>query len=109
MVLLVGIHMGQVFLMGCYKYPREFNWLTGAVLRGQLLQAAHRVGGDDRGSGANVERFEVAANQRGRWRMILDEHDLDGTAAKRLDADGSGTGKDVDKARTVHCAGQDIE
>jgi len=22
MVLLVGIHMGQVFLMGCYKYPR---------------------------------------------------------------------------------------
>jgi len=32
MVLLVGIHMGQVFLMGCYKYPREFNWLTGAVL-----------------------------------------------------------------------------
>lgn len=32
MVLLVGIHMGQVFLMGAYKYPREFNWLTGAVL-----------------------------------------------------------------------------
>ena len=27
MMLLVGIHMIQVFLMGCYKYPREFNWV----------------------------------------------------------------------------------
>ncbi len=32
MVLLIGIHMGQVFLMGCYKYPREFNWVSGAIL-----------------------------------------------------------------------------
>lgn len=32
MVLLVGIHMTQVFIMGCYKYPREFNWVTGVVL-----------------------------------------------------------------------------
>ncbi len=32
MVLLVGIHAIQVFLMGCYKYPREFNWITGVVL-----------------------------------------------------------------------------
>jgi quinol-cytochrome oxidoreductase complex cytochrome b subunit len=32
MVLLVVIHMGQVFLMGAYKYPREFNWITGVGL-----------------------------------------------------------------------------
>jgi ubiquinol-cytochrome c reductase cytochrome b subunit len=32
MVLLVGIHVSRTYLMGAYKYPRELNWLTGAVL-----------------------------------------------------------------------------
>jgi ubiquinol-cytochrome c reductase cytochrome b subunit len=32
MIALIGIHMIQVFLMGCYKYPREFNWVTGVCL-----------------------------------------------------------------------------
>lgn len=32
MIALIGIHMSQVFLMGCYKYPREFNWVSGVCL-----------------------------------------------------------------------------
>jgi ubiquinol-cytochrome c reductase cytochrome b subunit len=32
MVLLVGIHVSRTYLMGAYKFPRELNWLTGAVL-----------------------------------------------------------------------------
>lgn len=40
MVLLVGIHMGQVYLFGAYKYPREINWLTGIVLLALTLGLA---------------------------------------------------------------------
>ena len=32
MVVLVLIHMSQVFLFGAYKYPRELNWLSGSLL-----------------------------------------------------------------------------
>jgi ubiquinol-cytochrome c reductase cytochrome b subunit len=32
MVLLVGLHTIRVYLTGSFKFPREMNWLTGAVL-----------------------------------------------------------------------------
>jgi len=32
MVVMVVVHMTQVFLQAAYKYPRELNWLTGVLL-----------------------------------------------------------------------------
>src|SRR3712207_5058131 len=32
MVILVFLHAGRVFIFGAYKYPRELNWMIGAVL-----------------------------------------------------------------------------
>jgi ubiquinol-cytochrome c reductase cytochrome b subunit len=32
MVIMMALHMTQVFLWGAYKYPRELTWITGVVL-----------------------------------------------------------------------------
>src|SRR5271170_4502987 len=37
MVVLVLVHMTQVFLHGAYKYPRELTWIVGVVLLGCTL------------------------------------------------------------------------
>ncbi len=32
MMIAIGLHASRVFVTGSYKFPREMNWLTGAVL-----------------------------------------------------------------------------
>jgi menaquinol-cytochrome c reductase cytochrome b subunit len=32
MVILIFLHMARTFFFGAYKYPRELNWVIGAVL-----------------------------------------------------------------------------
>ncbi len=40
MVLIMFLHMTQVFLWGAFKYPRELTWLSGCVLMFLVLGMA---------------------------------------------------------------------
>jgi ubiquinol-cytochrome c reductase cytochrome b subunit len=72
MVLLIGIHVARTYLMAAYKFPRELNWLTGAVLL-LLTMALAFTGQLLRWDQTAVWSVIVGAAQAGRVPVIGDQ------------------------------------
>lgn len=75
---------------------------TGSVFSGKLLQSAESVNRKNSGAIFNFERFEIFSNQIGGGPVILYKDNFLCAAAERFDADGTGSGKNVNEAAVFH-------
>ena len=69
MVVMMVIHMIQVYITAAYKYPREMNWITGVILLGLTVSMAF-TGQLLRWDDVGVWSTYVAAEQMGRIPLI---------------------------------------
>lgn len=69
MVVMMVIHMIQVYITAAYKYPREMNWITGVALLGLTVSMAF-TGQLLRWDDVGVWSTYVAAEQMGRIPLI---------------------------------------
>lgn len=86
MIVVVGLHMAQVFLWGAYKKPREATWIVGVVLL--LLTLAFGLSGyllawDNRAYWGTMVTTRITASAPG-GSLLLRILGTDGTSIGRV-------------------------
>ncbi len=88
----------------------EIEWRSGrSVARGEFLEGGEGVGGEDGVAGGDLERVEILADEFGGGRVIFNEGNVSGAAAESFNANGAGSGEDVEEARADYAGAENVE